>query len=248
MADLHEISFDVRYHELDYNGNLKPLALLHYLQDCAGLHASKLGVSVKDLHSLGLTWVLSRLHMTVERYQRADESILIRTWPSTRHNLFTCREFEAVDKQNHITAKATTSWAAVKLSTRRPVRLDQHLPNYPMLAVRSIEDNFDRLPPFPNQGKFTEIPFKVLRTDLDINHHVNNVIYISWALEAVPDNIAACFLAELEVSFKGEALYGEHVISRCTVTEEGEYFCCLHQISNQTDDKELVIARTRWRR
>lgn len=249
MNNVFEKNFTVRYHELDYNGNIKPIALLHYLQDTAGLHAAQLGVSVKDLHALGLTWVLSRLHLVVDSYQRADEALMVRTWPSTRQNLFTCREFEVIDRLGNVTARATTSWAAVKLSTRRPVKLDQHLPRYPMLDTRAINDDFASLPSFPSQSRFTEMPFRVLRTDLDINQHVNNVYYISWALEAVPDNLASGCLAELEVAFKAEALYGENVLSRCAISENDETgTCCLHQICNRESGKELVSLRSRWHR
>jgi len=248
MEQAFEKSFTVRYHELDFNGSLKPLALLHCLQDAAGLHAAQLGVAVKDLHLQGLTWVLSRLHLKAESYQRAEESITIRTWPSTRQGLFTCREFEVVDKSGNITARATTSWAAVKLINRRPVKLDQYLPLYPMLPERAIETDFDSLPDFPKTNPCSEILFRVLRTDLDINQHVNNVIYMSWALETVPDNVAAGTLIELEASFRAEALYGEYVLSRCSIIESGDITCCLHQICSKADEKELVRLRTRWRK
>lgn len=248
MNQTFEKSFTVRYHELDFNGSLKPLALLHCLQDTAGLHAAQLGVAVKDLHTQGLTWVLSRLHLKADSYQRAEESILIRTWPSTRQGLFTCREFEVVDTSGEITARATTSWAAVKLATRRPVKLDQYLPLYPMLPNRAIETDFDSLPDFPKGKPYSEILFRVLRTDLDINQHVNNVIYMSWALETVPDNVAAGTLIELEAYFRAEALYGEYVLSRCSIIESGNITCCLHQICSKADEKELVRLRTRWRK
>ena len=248
MNQTFEKSFTVRYHELDSNGSFKPLALLHCLQDAAGLHAAQLGVSVKDLNKQGLTWVLSRLHLKAESYQRAEESILIRTWPSIRQGLFTCREFEVVDSSGTIAARATTSWAAVKLATRRPVKLDQYLPLYPMLSTRAIETDFESLPDFPKKSPCSEIMFRVLRTDLDINQHVNNVIYMSWALETVPDNIASGTLVELEASFRAEALYGEYVVSRCSIIESGEITCCLHQICSKTDERELVRLRTRWKK
>jgi len=83
----------------------------------------------------------------------------------------------------------------------------------------------------------------VLRSDLDSNHHVNNAIYAGWALETVPDEIAAGTLSELEISFRAEVLYGEAVLSRCVVTGPG---LCLHQIINKKDNRELARLRTRW--
>ena len=213
MEGIFEKAFAVSYHELDSLGNLRLLTILNYLQDCAGAHAARLGVSVADLRPRGVTWVLSRIHLLVERYPRAEETVVVRTWPATR----------------------------------RPVRLEEHLPPYPLVARRAVEDDFAGLPAFPDAAT-AEMVFRVLRGDLDINHHVNNTVFAGWAVEAVPDWIATGALAELEIAFRSEALYGEAIVSRCAVVEEGETPCCLHQIVNSRYNKELARLRTRWRR
>lgn len=242
-----EMDFPVRYHELDSHGNVRPVTLLNYMQDAAGMHARRLGVSVVDLRAQGFTWVLSRMHLVVDRYPRGGESVLMRTWPATRQGLFSCREFELLDGQGVVTGRATTSWALLNVATRRPVRLEGNLPHYPLLPRRAIEDDFSTLPHFP-EAATTELTFRVLRDNLDINNHVNNAVFAGWALEAVPDELAAHALAGLEIAFRAEALYGESIVSRCAVLEEGGQACCLHQIVNERDNRELARLRTRWRR
>jgi len=172
---------------------------------------------------------------------------MVRTWPATRHGLFTCREFELHDARGACVARASTSWALLKIATRRPVRLEEHLPPYPLVPRRAVEDDFVSLPHFPGTAT-TDMPFRVLRGDLDINRHVNNTVFAGWATEAVPDAIADGALTELEIAFRAEALYGETIVSRCAVVEEGETPCCLHQIVNSRDNRELARLRTRWRR
>ena len=243
---IFEEEFPVRYHELDGHGNIRVVTLLNYLQDVAGTHARRLGVSVADLRERGLIWVLSRIHLVVDRYPRADEGVLVRTWPSTRQGLFSCREFELFDGQGKGTGRATTSWAVLDLITRRPVKLEGHLPVYPLLSRRAVDDDFATLPTLPPDSASRELPFRVLRSDLDINHHVNNAIYAGWALETVPDAVADSALVELEISFRSEVLYGESVVSRCACIESGPTTCCLHQIVNRADGRELARLRTRW--
>ena len=238
--------FPVRYHELDCHGNVRPVTLLNYVQDVAGMHATQLGVSVSDLRVHGLTWVLSRIHLIVERYPRAGEVVLVHTWPATRQGLFSCREFELYDGQGRITGRATTSWAVLNVASRRPVKLEGNLPPYPLLPRRAIDDDFSPLPQLP-ETEPNRLSFRVLRSDLDINQHVNNAVFVGWALETVPDEVAAGSLMELEISFRAEVLYGETIESRCVVVETGEITCCLHQIVNQPDGKELARLRTRWR-
>jgi len=247
LTVIFEYPFPIHYHELDYNGNVRPVTLLNYLQDAAGMHAKQLGVSVVDLRERGLTWVLSRMHMIFERYPRADDTVLVRTWPSTREGLFSCREFELLDAQGCCAARATTSWAVLDVATRRPVLLDKQLPAYPLLPRRAVEDNFASLPLMPPDAAIKELPFRVQRSDLDINHHVNNTIYAGWALEAVPAELARGALAELEISFRAEALYGESILSRCAVMEADISPYCLHQITKRGGGQELARLRTKWR-
>ena len=235
------------FHDLDQNGNLGPVALLNLMQTTASQHTRQLGVSALDLRPRGLSWVISRMHLVIERYPRNGDLVRIHTWPAIRNGLFTNREFELSDGATRPLGRATSSWAVINIASRRPVKLDGNLPDYPLLPRRAVDDDFSSLPRFPGEPH-RELPFRVLRSDLDLNRHVNNTVYVLWALEAVPDEIASLMLTGLEVSFKAEALYGETVLSRCAVLESGTTPCCLHQIINRRDGKELARVRTRWRR
>jgi medium-chain acyl-[acyl-carrier-protein] hydrolase len=246
LPPVFEREFPALFHDLDFNGNLGPVTLLNFMQTTASMHSLALGVSATDLRPHGLTWVVSRIHLIIDRYPRRGEIVRLRTWPAVREGLFTNREFELNDGAEQPLARASTSWALINISTRRPVKLEGNLPPYPLLARRAVNDDFAPLPLFP-AASVPELTFRVLRADLDLNHHVNNTVFARWALEAVPDEIATGTLSELEISFRAEALYGETVISRCAIQESGASPCCLHQIVNQRDNRELARLRTRWR-
>jgi acyl-ACP thioesterase len=185
----------------------------------------------------------------VDRYPHADDIIHLRTWPSTREGLFTCREFEMRDRNGDLFSRATSSWAVLDLASRRPVRLQECLPQYPLTARRALDDDFASLPHFPDTADdtFRELPFLVRRSDQDSNQHVNNTVYADWALEAVPDDVAACHLQSLEVSFRAEVLYGDSILSQCVVKRSGDDTECLHRIVNSRDRRELARLRTRWK-
>lgn len=245
-ASIFEHAFDVRYHELGPDGNLRPMALLNWLQDTAGMHTRRLGISVADLRKNGLTWVISRIHLEIGRFPRAQAVVTVRTWPSIREGLFTCREFELCDESGSCLARATSSWAVLNTASRRPVRIAGNVPSYPLHPRRVLEDDFASLPAYPERSD-CELTFRVMRSDLDSNRHVNNVFYANWALEAVPEQIAAHGLCSLEVSFRAEALYGDSIVSRCCVVADGDQPVCLHQIANATDGRELARLRTCWK-
>lgn len=245
MEPLFEKTFPIRSYEVDFTGRVRPATLLNFLQEAAGDHARVLGVAVRDLMRHGLTWVLSRTHLRCFGTAHSREEILVRTWPSLREGRFTCREFELFGTDGRPVALATCSFAVLDLATRRPIAIDERLPQYPLLLKRALKDNFATLPRLDQADR--EQTFRVGMGDLDINGHANNVVYAGWALETVPFEVArTCRLVDLEIAYRAEVLYGETVISRCRRIGEGEKPEFLHQLVRREDGMELTRLVSRW--
>lgn len=241
---VYEREFAIQYHETDQYGFVRLTALLSFMQTVAVDHALLLKVGVSALRQGGHTWVLSRLHLKIVRYLRAGDTLRIRTWPAARVPLFTIREFELYDRSGTIIGTATTSWAVLNMRSRRPVRLDDVLPEFQLTPRRAVDDDFGPLPQ-PHAAE-CELTVPVLRGDLDTNRHVNNTVYVAWGLEAVPDEIDRNYkLTSLEIGFKAEALYGD--VIRTAATASAESPCCfVHRIENAADGRELARLRSWW--
>lgn len=240
-----ECRFGVRYHEVDQQGAVRLPVVMTWLQDAGIEHATELGVAVRDLRKLGLTWVLSRLTLELEQYPRGGQQVLVRTWPVTREGLFSIRDYQLLDSAGRQIGQATTSWAVLDLKSRRPVKINDHLPAYPLRPVRALADPFSTLPMLEQCSSALELP--VLRADLDPNRHVNNTVYAGWALEAVPAEIADnCHVTRLEIGFRAEALYGDTIRSCCALLP-GDPPTLLHRIEHAADGRELCRLRTSWR-
>lgn len=240
---IFETDFVVQSYETDLHGFARPVALLNYLQSAAGDHAALLGVAVADLRKSGHTWVLSRLHLAMERYPRNGDKVRIRTWPAIRDTLFTVRDFELFDREGTLIGRATSSWAVLNVKSRRPVKLANVLPGYPLNPERALDDPFSALPVLEKSAY--ELCLPVLRGDLDINRHVNNTVYAGWGLETIPEDVdSGCYLASIEIGFRAEALYGDTITARSAEAEEKG--CYIHCIENSSDGRELARLRTRW--
>jgi len=242
---LYEKPFTVRYYEVGPSRLVRTATLLDYLQDAAAEHATLLKIGVEDLHHRELTWVLSRLRLSVARYPGVAETVLVRTWPSTRGSLASYREFELFDAAGEIVARATTAWVVLDLVRRRPVRLGDLLPDYPLEPRRAIDDAFPSLPgPAPTEGG---VRFTVRQSDLDMNRHVNNAVYVGWALESAPPAlVAGRGPVDLEVGFRAEALAGDTVLARCAPEAGAGAGRYLHEITRPKDGKELARLRVSW--
>lgn len=239
-----ECTFTVRYHEADQRGMVRLPVVMTWLQDAGIEHATALGVAVRDLRKLGLTWVLSRLNLELETYPRSTDRITIRTWPVTREGLFSIRDYQLFDAEDRQIGRATTSWAALNLKTRRPVKINDHLPPYPLRDLRALADPFSTLPMLEQCESALQLP--VLRADLDPNRHVNNTVYAGWGLEAVPQELVdSCVVTRLEIGFRSEALYGDTIRSCCAALPEDPH-TLLHRIEHAADGRELARLRTTW--
>jgi acyl-ACP thioesterase len=246
VEPIYEKIFSVRSYEVDLTGNVRLTALLNYLQEAAGDHARSLGIAVRDLLPIGLTWVLSRTHVKLLGTAASREEVRVRTWPSIRAGRFTCREFEVTAADSRPIALATCSFAVLDLASRRPVIIEERLPTYPLLPLRVIADDFMTLPRLAEPD--TELTFRVGRADLDINRHANNVAYAAWALETVPAKVAAgSLLTEIEIAYRAEIFYGETVLARCGKLPGEVAPGFLHQLVRGEDGVELTRLVTRWR-
>lgn len=241
---IFEATYTIRSFDVDADGFVRPVSLLGYLQEAASEHIALLGASVRALMAEGLTWVLSRVHLRIEHYARRGDDLTIRTWPSQREGRFTSREFELFDRKGAVIARATTSWAVIDLKSRKPVRVERH-PPYPLTPRRVIDDSFGTLPTLErDQGGER---FWVRRSDLDLNRHVNHMVYAGWALDAVPGEVADHYRpVSLEIGYRAEALAGEEVTVSCKCSEENGSVLVIHRIS-ASDGRELTRLRSRWK-
>ena len=95
------------------------------------------------------------------------------------------------------------------------------------------------------KGVDYEKTFHVRYDDLDINNHVNNTVYISWALEALDYKYRTTHnISDLDIYFKHEISYGEDIISQ--VKYDYENNVTEHLIKNAQTGEELCLLRAEF--
>ena len=237
--------YPVRSYEVDTEGRLRIPDLCNYLQESAGLHARKLGVSVEQLLEEGMTWFLWRLHLRIERLPAWTEEVTVETWPSELGKPFAVRDFRLRIGGDEI-GVATSAWLLMDVARRRPIR---RFPRpiaelHPETPVRALRDRFRRLPALQQESHLRS--FNPRRSDLDLNGHLNHVATISAMLEAVPeDRFDPSRLQGLEVEFLGEGAYGDALRASCGPDDDPGRL--LHRLHRVDDGKELARARSLWR-
>ncbi len=243
--DVFKTEFTVRSYEMDHTGHAPLTTLCRYLQEAADCHARALGVSVEALLEEGMTWVLSRLNISIDRFPMWRETFRIDTWPSGRTDHVAFRDFMISDSTGCTIGRATSCWMVLDLKKRRSIPLPSSVQCLPVPdRPRAVDDPFDRLPS-PDPGDR-----QVSRTagwkEIDVNRHVNNVTYVEWVLDAVPDPLWRSHRPHgIEIAFKNEIRQGDTVVSHIQTCEvSGERSVFLHSLIRQ--DLEVAVARSIW--
>ncbi|TVR53240.1 MAG: hypothetical protein EA425_03735 [Puniceicoccaceae bacterium] len=240
--------YRVRPFEAGVRGNLKFVALLNYLQDAAVAHAGELGVDHPAGPAGPLAWVLVRYHVALDRYPYFGDTVRVTTWAQGWRGLLAVREFAIEDAGGGSFGAATSGWALVDTVKRRPVRPWEHLPTVPLAAKRMIEDDFAELPASDEAGR--KRVFEVRMHDLDVNGHVNNAIYVEWALESVP---AATWDTQrpfrVEAHFRKMGFRADRICCYAAPVagEEQSGREWRHRLVREADGVELARLRTCWR-
>ena len=238
----HEEWFRVRTHEIDHNKRLTIPNLLMLMQEASMQNVLKLNLSVWDLESKAISWVILRKHLTVYKAPLLNQEIKIVTYPAGFDRVFAYRDFWMTDKNGEVLAHASSTWTLMNTHTRKMQRIPKA-----MLSISSPVGN-EKLPAPPAKILIpdrtdNEYSYVVRQFDLDWNNHVNNVALSKLILQGVPmDQGKQLALKTFTFHIKSECFYQEAL--RITFHKSDEVHFA-HQITG-TDDRLIAVAESQW--
>ena len=234
----HSEQFKIRASEVDFNGTATLPAICSLFQEVAGNHALKLHFDISQLHEQNLTWVLHRMHVKMDRFPDWRETITIETWPAAGDALRAYRDYRILDENDQQIGCCLSYWMMINLETRRPARMPQEVLDLRLAEIEHVLPvRSSRMKPFEEQDQ--KKIFNVRKSDLDMNHHVNNARYVEWMMNMYDREKA---IHELDIVFLKEGLAGDTVSS--SVTQADEKATYKHQLKNQNGDV-LALAECR---
>lgn len=225
------------YSDIGPDQRLSHQGLLRILQEAASVASDDVGFGLKDISRNGVHWILTgwRLELKSRPWWRTE--LRVETWPRTLDGFASDRSF-LVFAGEELIAQADSRWILVSMDTGRPARVTDAV----RTAYQSHLDNqelFDGKP-IPHNGSTpagTPASFETVvgRRDIDTNHHVNNLHYLDYAIEALPEEVYENLPATVEVVFRRQILLGTPIQCLYTLTEDGK-----HQVEIQSESDGKV--------
>lgn len=236
---IYSEEFKIRASEVDTSGRITFSSICSLFQEVAGNHALILNFDITDLHKKGLTWVLHRMDIEIDRFPKWRESITIETWPAAGDALRAYRNYRILDSEGNILGVCLSYWMMINLETRRPTRMTDDILN------TRLSDREHVLPVTSNKiPKIDDTTSKkdilVRRSDLDMNKHVNNARYLDWMEETLNDGQISR-TRKIDIIFIRESLYGDSITSKA---QADEHESSLHQLENQNNE---IIALAKFK-
>ncbi|MDA3880981.1 MAG: thioesterase [Prolixibacteraceae bacterium] len=241
---IYSETFQIRSYHVDVHCKLTIPKLCSFFQEIAGNHTVACGVGWDVLQDENVFWVLSRLKIDVKKYPEWCDEITIRTWSNGLNGIMAVRNFEVLSQSGEVLITAISMWLMVNTKTRRLVRANEFMRDFPLNTDRLYEKNPDKISALENPITFDAVP--VSFTETDMNRHMNNVSYI----ERIINSYGYEFLLEycirhFEINFLKEAVPGEKLAVQQQKTDSGKYLNSLVNIDGET---EMVRTLIKWGR
>lgn len=209
----------VAYGDIEQDLSLSLIGAVRMMQEAAIIHSSQVGYSVTDAPRTRLGWMLVHWRIKMTGTAHWNDDLVVRTWPRTMEKLTSDRCFRILDQIGREVAVGESSWLMVSVDTGKMIRIPPHVVEAYDLTEEMVFDT-----PMPRLGnQIGELAYSctALRRDLDTNRHVNNLVYLDYARQALPEHLAETVFREVSVRYHRQILLGDPIYCYYLETEQG---------------------------
>ncbi|KAF6159276.1 hypothetical protein GIB67_032047 [Kingdonia uniflora] len=207
----------IRSHEVGPDKTATLESLLNLLQEAALNHvwmSGLLGDGFGATHGMirnNLIWVVTKMQVQVDSYPIWGEIVEVDTWvgASGKNGM---RHWDS-------------TWVMMNRQTRRLSKMPEEVRDEitPWFIDKQAisSDVCTKIVKLDDKAKYINSDLKPKRSDLDMNHHVNNVKYVRWMLETIPDSFLDSHqLSSITLEYRRECGSTDLVQSFCEPDNE----------------------------
>ncbi|XP_059664056.1 palmitoyl-acyl carrier protein thioesterase, chloroplastic-like [Cornus florida] len=264
-------TFCIRSYEIGPDKTATMETLMNLLQETALNHVTSSGVAgngfgtTREMSLRKLIWVVTRIHIQVEKYSSWGDVVEIDTWVDAAGKNGMRRDWIIRDTNTQkIITKATSTWVIMNRETRRLSKIPDEVkkevqPFYlNRVAIATADADNEKIEKLNDEtAERIRSGLAPRWSDMDANQHVNNVKYIGWILESVPINVLEHYnLTSMTLEYRRECRQS-NMLESLTSMKKGvasndvsnysrAELGSTHLLRMQSDKAEIIRARSIW--
>ena len=222
-----DYEFQPRYEDFYKNGTMRLPSVLRLFETTSCKHSDIVKDNILADTENGKAWVFTDWYLKINFLPKIGQKVTCKTWTQPiKQILFSIRDYE-IYADGELAVSCISRWIILDLKTNRPQRFDSSFETQYKTEDKCVFGEA-KLPHLESPEAFTrEVPITIRRSDIDYNDHVHNLIYIDYALEALPEEVYnANDYSSLRICYKQAVKPGEQIVCKYAFVE-GKHVCCI---------------------
>lgn len=177
------------------------------LQEAASIASDECGYGLTGGGRTRVHWLLAAWRLELLERPGWRTEIAVETWPKSLDGFRSDRDY-LVRSGGRLIARGSSRWYLVSADTGRLTRITEEIRSAYSLEERSAFET-----PLRKDGRSAPDAREAFvsaagRRDMDTNRHVNNIHYLEYALEALPEEVFETLPGTVEIVFRRQILQG----------------------------------------
>ena len=240
-SNIYSYDININFSDVGENNQMTNRGILRLMQEVAGIRSGMLGYGVNDVKKTGLAWIILYWKLKVFYRPRTNTKLTIKTWTRSENPLFSYRDFEVYDDNNTLIAIATSKWVLFDINKKSITKITGDVKKkYACIDKFAFTEKLNEKLKEPESSEFI-MNYTIQRRDIDTNHHVNNLCYLDYAYEALPEDVYLNMnFSNIEIMYKHEAKLNDTISLFYSHTEKDKYVIT---IKNKNNEKVHAIIK-----
>jgi len=236
--------FHVESYVCDFTEKATLSVICNFILEAASTHAQQRGFGYEQILEGNVAWVLSRLSVEMYEYPGHNRDLTVETWIESVNHFFTERCFRFIDEKGTTVGYARTIWAAIDITTRRPIDLltwRSDMLDYVEAEKECAVERMHKILPVENIEPC--MGYSVRYSNIDINKHMSSIKYIEHIIDVFDlDMFKEKFIHKFDIVYLAEGRFGDKLKLYRQSISENEYI-----IDTKKDNNSICRSRIVWK-